>query len=149
MFRVFAEDVQPVFQDVEAASVKEAYALASDSPDNWQQYDEHDSHGITLSGEVEDLATDECFRVDGPTHCRTCSDEMADTINESKFGDGECGPCEYRRYCSQPDLLDACYLAQEEIEQWDETMGGSDDPRTKEALDALQSATRKAHGKAK
>jgi hypothetical protein len=44
------------------------------------------------------------------------------------------------------DLLDACYLALEEIEQWDEVMGGSEDPRTRDAIDALKSAIREAHG---
>lgn len=45
------------------------------------------------------------------------------------------------------DLLYAAYLALEEIEQWDEVMGGSEDPRTTEALDALRSAIAKVEGR--
>ena len=70
------------------------------------------------------------------------------TVNGSNFHEGECGPCEYRRYASQPALLDAAELAVAEIDQWDEAMGGSKDPRTKEAIDALDSAIARAYGKA-
>jgi len=80
-------------------------------------------------------------------YCITCRCEIVETVNDSVFGDGECNSCEYERYKSQPHLLDACYLALEEIEQWDQVMGGSEDPRTQEALDALRAATAKAHGK--
>ncbi len=73
-------------------------------------------------------------------HCKTCGSEIVETINDSCFNDGECGPCEYQRYRSQPDLLEACQIALEEIEQWDEVVGGSEDPRTAEAIKALTSA---------
>ena len=40
-------------------------------------------------------------------HCRTCGSAIVATINDSNFGDGECGACEYRRYRTQPDLIEA------------------------------------------
>ncbi|MFO0966151.1 MAG: hypothetical protein U0793_11285 [Gemmataceae bacterium] len=46
------------------------------------------------------------------------------------------------------DLVHACNLALEEILQWDEVMGGSEDPRTRETIDALKTAIGKAHEKA-
>ncbi len=46
-----------------------------------------------------------------------------------------------------PDLLDAAFLALDEIEQWNEIMGGSEDPRTAEAITALEAAIDKATGK--
>jgi hypothetical protein len=39
-----------------------------------------------------------------------------------------------------PYLIDACNLAEEEISQWNEVMGGSEDPRTQAAIDALNDA---------
>ncbi len=79
-------------------------------------------------------------------YCTTCGSEIVETINDSCFNDGECGPCEYQRYRSQPKLLDACELALEEIKQWNEVMGGSEDPRTHEAITALRAAIEIAHG---
>jgi len=46
-----------------------------------------------------------------------------------------------------PDLLDAAFLALDEIEQWNEIMDGSEDPRTAEAIAALEAAIDKATGK--
>lgn len=40
-------------------------------------------------------------------HCKTCGSEIVETVNDSVFGDGECNACEYLRYKSQPDLLEA------------------------------------------
>jgi hypothetical protein len=40
-----------------------------------------------------------------PTLCKTCGSKIVEAVNESRFGDGECGRCEYRRYHSQPQLL--------------------------------------------
>ena len=39
-----------------------------------------------------------------------------------------------------PYLVEACILAEEEISQWNEVMGGSEDPRTQAAIDALNGA---------
>ena len=79
-------------------------------------------------------------------HCTKCGSEIVETINDSEFRDGECGICEYARYKSQPDLLRACGLALEEILQWDQVLGGSEDPRTREAIAALKAAIAQANG---
>jgi len=47
--------------------------------------------------------------------CRTCGSEIVETINDSNFHDGECGPCEYQRYTSQSDLLIALAKARGEL----------------------------------
>ncbi len=54
---------------------------------------------------------------------------------------------EAQLFAAAPETLDACYLALEEIQQWDEVMGGSEDPRTQTAIDALKLAIAKAEGK--
>ncbi len=50
-------------------------------------------------------------RTDRAAHCRTCGSEIVETVNGSTFNDGECGPCEYARYTSQPVLLAAAFRA--------------------------------------
>lgn len=45
-----------------------------------------------------------------------------------------------KRIKAFPYLLDACTLALDEIDQWNAVMGGSDDPRTQEAIRALEEA---------
>ena len=47
-----------------------------------------------------------------------------------------------------PWLLEACGLALDEIGQWVEVMGGAEDPRTRQAIDALNEAIAKATAKA-
>jgi hypothetical protein len=46
--------------------------------------------------------------------CKTSGSEIVETVNDSLFGDGECDGCEYRRYKTQPQLLEAldCLLEQ-------------------------------------
>lgn len=146
-FCVWADYIRRVYQHVEASSPQEAYRLAKESG-NWDFCDWHDNNSYRLSNEVQNLETEEFIAIDGNSHCKTCGSEIVETINDSNFHGGECGACEYQRYQSQPDLLDACYTALDEIEQWDDVMGGSEDPRTQEAIDALKEATKKAHGKA-
>jgi hypothetical protein len=41
-------------------------------------------------------------------------------------------------------LVNAAWLALNEIDQWVEVMGGSEDPRTKEAITALEEAVKAA-----
>lgn len=43
--------------------------------------------------------------------CKSCGSEVVASVNDSTFGDGECGGCEYRRYRSQPSLLAAARTA--------------------------------------
>jgi hypothetical protein len=103
-FRVWADDLQRVFQEIEAASPREAYELACDDRDNWR-CDEQDSNDLRVSTEVQDIETDETFAVEGYVRCRACGSEIVESINDSKFREGECGPCEYERYTSQPALV--------------------------------------------
>lgn len=107
-FCVWADYVRRVYQHVEARSPKAAYAIAKRQPECWEPCDWHDNNGYRLSNEVQDLATEEFTPIYGAKNCRTCGSEIVETINESNFRDGECGPCEYQRYRSQAALLKAC-----------------------------------------
>jgi hypothetical protein len=40
-----------------------------------------------------------------PRLCKACGSEIVATVNDSNFNDGDCGPCEYRRYRTQPEVL--------------------------------------------
>lgn len=101
MFRVYATDV--LFQDVEATSAEEAYQMADE-----KQLFESCGGGLQLDPAVKDVDADEFIRVgDATSHCKTCRSEIVVTINDSNFNDGECGGCEYQRYKSQPELLEA------------------------------------------
>lgn len=106
-FRVWADNMQRVFQDVEAVSPERAHAHAQDNPDDWEQCDEH-YDGIHMSSDVMELATEKYFTVGEHQQCRSCGDDLVEGINDSKFRDGECGPCEYQTYRSRSDLLQAC-----------------------------------------
>lgn len=82
------------------------------------------------------------------TECKTCGSEIVPTVNDSLFGEGECLGCEYRRYHSQPALLEALdYLLDQTVDQdlgfGIELTEGECDAR-KEALKALAIA----HGNA-
>lgn len=154
-FRVWADDVRRVFQEIEADSQQHAHRLAQERRDDWEPCDEHDGDSYRLSGEVQNLATGEFARIDGATHCRTCGSEIVETINESCFRDGECGPCEYRRYQSQADLLAAAragYRALREL-AWQQGLAG-DAPEFDEhgrghaAMTALKSAIDRANANA-
>jgi hypothetical protein len=48
--------------------------------------------------ETRDRECDQSTPIGGPTHCKTCASEIVETINDSNFHEGECGPCEYQRY---------------------------------------------------
>lgn len=75
------------------------------------------------------------------THCSTCGSEIVETINDSHFGKGECGLCEYERYRSQPALVEAAANAQRELHCPD----GDDDECG--AIAQLRDALNKSHGK--
>lgn len=53
-------------------------------------------------GDTGDWICQEC---DTGVYCKTCGSEVVETVNDSAFRDGECGPCEFARYKSQPELL--------------------------------------------
>jgi hypothetical protein len=49
---------------------------------------------------------------------------IVESINDSKFNEGECGECEYGRYRSQPGLMRACrdafwHLTDDAPENWE------------------------------
>lgn len=142
-FYVWADYVRRMYQHVEAKTAKAAYAIAKRRSDRWEPCEWHEHNAYQLSNEVQDLATEEFIAIAGEKNCKTCGSEIVETINESNFRDGECGPCEYKRYASQSDLLDACFLAMEETGRWDEVLSG-EDPEAVEAFAALQSAIAKA-----
>jgi hypothetical protein len=104
-FCVWADCSRRVYQHVEAATPEEAYRIAKANPEDWEFCFEHESNGYRLSNEVQDPESEEFVRIDGNTHCKTCGSEIAETINDTCFRDGECGPCEYQRYRSQPVML--------------------------------------------
>lgn len=47
-----------------------------------------------------------CEDCDSAPYCTTCGSEIVETVNDSAFCDGECGPCEYLRYKTQPEVLE-------------------------------------------
>ena len=105
-FRVYADELQRVFQDIETATPEEAHAIAEDREDDWELCDRN-FDGLRICPDVKDLETDESHRVGKTSRCRNCNREIVDSINDSHFHHGECGPCEYLRYKSQPKLLAA------------------------------------------
>lgn len=107
-FRVWADELQRVFQDIQAATPRQAYDRAQERPETWEQCDEH-YDGIRMSNRVQDLETGDFFAIDGMKHCRTCGSEIVNGINESHFREGECGSCEYDRYRTHAKLLTAAY----------------------------------------
>ena len=123
-YRVWADHVNRVYQEADAESPQRAYEIARDRPECWQNCDEfEDLNDYRLADDVQDVATRETFTVGGPRHCRTCGGEIVATVNGSLFGDGECGPCEYRRYISQPALLDAAYISLGFVRSWEKEKG--------------------------
>ena len=66
---------------------------------------------------MQDVETQESFTVGKPRHCKTCGSEIVATANDSRFRDGECDACEYRRYRTQPALLSSLtYLLEQTVE---------------------------------
>lgn len=99
LYRVFADHIDCAYQEVEAESPKRAHEIASNQPECWESCFEHaGSDDYRISGDVQDVATEEYHQVAGATHCKTCRSEIVETVNGSTFGDGECRPCEYARY---------------------------------------------------
>jgi hypothetical protein len=95
---VWADYVRRMCQHVEADSPGHAHEIAKETGE-WQPCDICDGDdAYRLSNEVQDLETEEFIAVDGNTHCKTCGSEIVETVNDSNFHEGECGPCEYARY---------------------------------------------------
>jgi hypothetical protein len=115
-YRVWADHVTRVYQEVEAVSPQEAHAAASTQPECWENcYEFEDRDDYRLSDDVQDMATEDYISVADIERCGTCGSEIVSTINDSNFKEGECGPCEYQRYRSQPGLLTALSLARDAI----------------------------------
>ena len=124
---------QVMYQYVEAASAEEAHRIAKDDP-CFEPCDSGDS--IRIDPDVKNVETDEFIRVGASApHCKTCGSEIIETINDSNFNEDECGPCEYQRYKSQPELLELVQAFRQEcsdqIQQYrddlEEDFGDSDD----------------------
>jgi len=81
-------------------------------------------------------------------HCKTCGSEIVETVNESNFGEGECGACEYHRYLTCGALIEALdYLLEQTVDQdiayGIELTEGEQEARQK-ALDAIAKANGQA-----
>jgi DNA-directed RNA polymerase subunit RPC12/RpoP len=105
---VWADYVSRVYQEVEANSPQQAFRLAQRQPGHWQNcFEFEDSDSYHLSNQVQDVKTEECFVIGRVDYCcKTCGSEIVEFVNESNFKEGECGPCEYRRYMTSRELLD-------------------------------------------
>lgn len=98
-YRVWADHVRRMYQEVEAESPKQARKIARDRPECWEDcFECEDRDDYRVSHEVQDVETERSYRVDGATHCKTCGGEITEDVNDSHFHAGECGPCEWERY---------------------------------------------------
>lgn len=79
-----------------------------------------------------------------PDACDVFTFRDGELRHSSSHGDCEQDAMPERARIVVDELVTAACLAQEEIEQWDQIMAGSDDPRTGEALLALDRAIEKA-----
>lgn len=148
-FCVWADYVRRVSQHIEAASPKAAYNAAKRKHECWQPCDWHDNNGYRLSNEVQDLSTEEFIPIHGDKNCRTCGSEIAETINESNFPDGECGPCEHERYASKvtaANLLETLSAIRNDCASW---FDGNFDMNAADLFAAFISAADKAIARAK
>jgi hypothetical protein len=80
-------------------------------------------------------AAEEWVRNNVPVLCKTCGGEIAETVNDSNFGEGECGPCEYRRYASQPLLVDAANLSLGFVCSWEKEKGVTEPTTVRRTLE--------------
>ena len=143
---VWADYVRRVYQHVTADSPKQALDIAKKRVECWDPCDSHDSNGFRFSNEVQDLETEEYIAIHGAKNCKTCGSEIVETINASNFREGECGPCEYQRYASQPALLKECETQLENWrmlrnEEWDGSQKG-----IRDAIEGLQDVLHQTHG---
>jgi len=141
-FCVWADWSRRVYQEIDAATAEEAYRLAKENPGGRLPCIEHDDNGYRLSNDVQDAETEETVTVGPVEHCKTCGSEIVESVNEGTFRDGECGPCEYRRYRSVPILVVACEGAITYIRQ-----NGFGHDRT-QRIEELVSAITIRHGNA-
>jgi hypothetical protein len=114
---VWADYVSRVYQEVDATSPQRAFRLAQRQPGRWQNcFEFEDSDSYHLSNQVQDVETEERFVIGRVDYCcKTCGSEIVEIVNESNFKEGECGPCEYARYKSQKELLEALKSLREDI----------------------------------
>lgn len=97
-YRVWADHVRRVFQEVEAQSPEVAYELARERPECWEDCSEHeDRDDYRLSDEVQDVATEEAHRISGDTRRATRGSEIIEGSNDRHGRDGECGAGEDER----------------------------------------------------
>jgi hypothetical protein len=116
---VWADYNRRVYQHVEASSPQGAYKRAKRREYSWEPCTIHDKNAYRLSNEVQDLETEEFIPIKRPKHCKSCSSELVESVNESIFRSGECDGCERDRYESQPKLLKAVTAMRNRTESLD------------------------------
>jgi hypothetical protein len=147
IYCVWADYVRRLYQHVTADSPQQALDIAKKRVECWDPCDLHDGNGFRFSNEVQDLATDEFITVHGTKNCKTCGSEIAETINDSAFRQGECAACEFQRYTSQSALLDAC---ETQLENWQALLHEEWDGSTlciESSIASLQAVIKQAYGK--
>lgn len=92
-YRLWADHVRRMFQDVDAPDPQQAYNTARDRPECWQDCFEHeDRDDYHLSNEVQDTETEEYHRVRGASRCTTSCGEIAAAGDGSPSGGCEAVP---------------------------------------------------------
>jgi hypothetical protein len=87
-FRVHADCIAGVYQEVTAASPEEALRLAANNKDEWQGFEAEDNEYV-VSNTVHDMATGDCISVGEISHCKTRGSEFLPIIKERTFREGE------------------------------------------------------------
>jgi hypothetical protein len=107
---VWADSTRRMYQHVEAENPEQARRIAESQPECWDDGNLcEDRDAYRVSAEGQDLETEDSARVDNPVHCKSCGSEIVTTVNDSNFREGECGPCEYRRYQTHPRFVEAAF----------------------------------------
>jgi hypothetical protein len=105
-YRVWADHVRRMFQDVDAPDPQRAHEIARDRPECWEDcFEVEDRDDYHLSDEVQDIETEEYHRVCGATQGKTRDRGAVGTSNEGTFRQCGCGGCEHQSSHSKPALL--------------------------------------------
>lgn len=88
--------------------------------------------------------TDPCEFCGNGINCRRCNCTMNEK-NEGYIKPELCRDCESDLLDLIEDFVHAGYSALEELDQWKEVMGDSEDHRTQDAIDELEDIIARAH----